>query len=91
MAGRTPPTGLSGATFYQGAMFPEWNGNLLVAGLKEKHVSRLVIENDRVVGEERLLTDLGERIRDVAVGADGSVFVITDQDDGKLVRLSAGE
>jgi len=77
-----------GATFYQGEMFPGWDGDLLVAGLKEKHIARLVIENDRVVGEERLLTDLGERIRDVAVGPDGAVWAITDQDDGKLVRLS---
>lgn len=78
-----------GATFYQGAMFPGWDGNLLVAGLKEKHIARLAIQNDRVVGEERLLTDLGERIRDVAVGADGSVWAITDEQNGKLVRLAA--
>ena len=77
-----------GAAFYQGAMFPGWDGDLLVAGLKEKHIARLVIENDRVVGEERLLTDLGERIRDVAVGPDGAVWAITDEDDGKLVRLA---
>ncbi|QYF86470.1 PQQ-dependent sugar dehydrogenase [Brevundimonas sp. PAMC22021] len=77
-----------GAAFYQGAMFPGWDGDLLVAGLKDKQLARLVIENDRVVGEERLLTDLGERIRDVAVAPDGAVWVITDQDDGKLVRLS---
>jgi len=77
-----------GAVFYSGAMFPAWQGDLLVAGLKEKHIARLVIENDRVVGEERLLTDLGERIRDVAVGPDGAVWAITDEDDGKLVRLA---
>jgi glucose/arabinose dehydrogenase len=77
-----------GAAFYQGAMFPGWDGDLLVAGLKDKQLARLVIENDRVVGEERLLTDLGERIREVAVAPDGAVWVITDQDDGKLVRLS---
>lgn len=78
-----------GATFYQGAMFPGWDGNLLVAGLKEKHIARLVIQNDRVVGEERLLTDLGERIRDVAVDSDGAVWAITDEENGKLVRLAA--
>ncbi len=78
-----------GATFYQGAMFPEWDGNLLVAGLGGQHIARLVIENDRVVGEERLLGDLGARVRDVAVGADGAVWAITDEDDGKLVRLAA--
>jgi glucose/arabinose dehydrogenase len=78
-----------GMTFYQGAMFPEWNGDLLVVALKEKHIARLVLENGRVVGEERLLTDLGERVRDVAVGPDGAVWAITDEENGKLVRLAA--
>lgn len=78
-----------GATFYQGAMFPGWKGNLLVAGLAGRHIARLVIENDRVVGEERLLTDLGARVRDVAVSPDGAVWAITDEEDGKLVRLAA--
>lgn len=77
-----------GMTFYDGAMFPGWRGNLLVAGLKEKHIARLVLENNRVVGEERLLTDLGERVRDVAVGPDGAVWAITDEANGKLVRLA---
>ena len=77
-----------GMTFYEGAMFPGWRGNLLVAGMKEKHIARLVLQRNRVVGEERLLTDLGERIRDVAVAADGAVWAITDEDDGKLVRLA---
>jgi len=77
-----------GMTFYDGAMFPGWQGNLLVAALKEKHIARLVIRDDRVVGEERLLTDLGERVRDVAVGPDGAVWAITDEANGKLVRLA---
>ncbi|WP_242913098.1 PQQ-dependent sugar dehydrogenase [Brevundimonas pishanensis] len=77
-----------GMTFYEGNMFPEWKGNALIGGLGGKHLVRLVLENNRVVGEERLLTGLGERIRDVAVGADGAVWVITDEDNGKLVRLS---
>lgn len=76
-----------GAAFYDGAMFPGWRGNLLVAALKEKHIARLVLDGGRVVGEERLLTDLGARVRDVAVGPDGAVWAITDEDDGKLVRL----
>ncbi|SFS91576.1 PQQ-dependent sugar dehydrogenase [Brevundimonas viscosa] len=78
-----------GMTFYDGAMFPGWRGDLLVAALKEKHIARLVLENSRVVGEERLLTDLGERVRDVAVGPDGAVWAITDEQNGKLVRLAA--
>jgi len=77
-----------GMTFYSGAMFPGWQGNLLVTGLGGKQLARLVVSNDRVVGEERLLTDLNARIRDVAVAADGAVWVITDEDDGKLVRLA---
>lgn len=76
-----------GAVFYDGALFPEWRGDLLIAALKEKHIARLVIRDGRVVGEERLLTELDARIRDVAVGPDGAVWATTDEDDGKLVRL----
>lgn len=77
-----------GMTFYEGDMFPGWRGNLLIGGLGGKHLARLVLENGEVVGEERLLTELGERIRDVAVAADGAVWVITDEQNGKLVRLA---
>ncbi|MNJ23642.1 Soluble aldose sugar dehydrogenase YliI precursor [compost metagenome] len=78
-----------GMTFYDGAMFPGWRGNLLIGGLGGKHLARLVLKDGRVVGEERLLTGLGERIRDVAVGPDGAVWAITDEANGKLVRLAA--
>lgn len=80
-----------GMTFYEGAMFPEWRGDLLAAALKEKHIARLVLEGNRVVGEERLLTDLGERVRDIAVGPDGAVWAITDETNGKLVRLAKAD
>ena len=80
-----------GMTFYEGAMFPGWRGNLLVASLKEKHIARLVLENGEIVGEERLMTDLGERVRDVAVAADGAVWAITDETNGKLVRLARAD
>ena len=83
-----PSIAPGGMTLYDGAMFPGWRGNLLVAVLKDKHIARLVLEGNRVVGEERLLTDLGERVRDVAVGPDGAVWAITDETDGKLVRLA---
>lgn len=86
-----PVIAASGAAIYQGDMFPAWRGNLLVAGLAGMHVARLIIENDRVVGEERLLFGLGERIRNVAVGPDGAVWVVTDDMDGKLVRLAKAD
>jgi glucose/arabinose dehydrogenase len=78
-----------GMAVYDGAMFPGWRGDLLVASLKEKHIARLVLDGNRVVGEERLMTDIGERVRDVAVGPDGAVWAVTDEQNGKLVRLAA--
>jgi glucose/arabinose dehydrogenase len=83
-----PSIAPGGMTVYEGAMFPGWRGNLLVAALRDKHIARLVVEGGRIVGEERLLTDLGERVRDVAVAADGAVWVVTDETNGKLVRLA---
>ena len=76
-------------TFYSGAMFPGWEGNLLVAGLGSKSINRLVLQEGRVVGEEALITGFGKRVRDVAVGADGAVWAITDEDNGQLIRISA--
>lgn len=63
-----------------------WNGDLLVGGLAGKHVARLVLDGERVIGEERLLAGRA-RIRDVRVGPDQAVFVLTDEDDGELLRL----
>ena len=81
----------SGMTIYRGAMFPEWQGNILVGGLSSRALVRLVLEGDRVVGEERLLTDRGERIREVAEAPDGSIWLLTDDANGKLLRLTAGQ
>jgi glucose/arabinose dehydrogenase len=78
----------SGLTFYTGKLFPEWQGNLFVGGLRGQQVARLVIRGDRVVGEERLLIELGARIRDVRQGPDGALYVTTDQGDGKLLKLT---
>jgi len=72
--------------FYTGDLFPEWKGNLFVAGMYARTLIRLVLDGDRVVAEERLLKDLNQRIRDVVQGPDGAVYLLTD--DGRLLRLS---
>jgi glucose/arabinose dehydrogenase len=77
----------SGAAVVSGKLFPEWRGNLLTGGLGSKALVRLVLKDDRVVGEERLLTDRDERIRDVVEGPDGAIWLVTDADKGKLLRV----
>jgi glucose/arabinose dehydrogenase len=76
-----------GMTFYEGDMFPDWEGDILIAALIAGGLVRLEMEGDRVAGEERLVTDLG-RVRDVAVDADGSILAITDFPDGALWRIT---
>jgi aldose sugar dehydrogenase len=77
----------SGAIFYRGAMFPQWNGNLLVGGLANESLMRLTIQGDRVTDVEKI--EIGRRIRDVEVAADGSIWLITEHEDGELLRLTA--
>ena len=77
-----------GAVFYDGTAFPEWLGDLFVSGLGGKHLARLIIDGDRIIGEERLLADQNQRIRDVQVAADGSLWVVTDEDNGRLIRIA---
>jgi glucose/arabinose dehydrogenase len=73
--------------FYTGSAFPEWQGNLFVGSLKFQYLERVVLDGTRVVSEERLLEDQFGRIRDVRQGPDGLLYVLTDEDDGRLVRL----
>lgn len=77
----------SGAEVYSGNAFPAWKGNLFVGALREQRLVRLVIENNKVVGEEHLLADRGERVRDVRQGPEGALYVVTD--GGQLWRISA--
>ena len=74
---------------YSGSLFPEWKGNVLIAGLSSQAIIRLELENDRVAGEERLLADRHERMREVVQGPDGAVYVLTD-DSGKLLKITPG-
>lgn len=77
-----------GMAIYSGRLFPEWRGNVFIAGLSSKALVRLVMNGDRVVGEERLLTERGDRIRDVVQGPDGALYVLTDKAGGKLLRIA---
>lgn len=70
---------------YTGDAFPEWRGSFLIAGLSSKALIRLAVEKDRVVGEERLLTDRGARFREVVIGRGGVVFLLTDE--GEILKL----
>jgi glucose/arabinose dehydrogenase len=84
----TPSVAPSGMTFYSGGLFPAWQDNLFVATLAGKHVARLVLDGERVVGEERLLADLDTRMRDVRQGPDGALYVMTDGQGGRILRLT---
>lgn len=75
----------SGMTFYRGNRIPEWQNNLFVGALSGRHIARLVILNNRVVGEERLLTSENQRFRDITQGADEALYAITD--GGRLYRI----
>jgi len=75
----------SGMTFYTGTAILEWNNNLFISGLSSTHIARLVIENNKVVGEERLLKEENQRFRDITQGTDGALYTVTD--DGRLYRI----
>jgi glucose/arabinose dehydrogenase len=78
----------SGMAFYEANAFPGWKGNLFVGGLASKALVRLVLDGEKVVGEERLLTDQNERIRDVIVGPDGALYLATDNEKGRVLKVS---
>ncbi len=82
-----PASAPSGMAFYTGDQFPEWRGDLFVGALKMQKLVRLSIENEEVKEEEDLLKDLGERIRDVRMGPDGALWLLTDADNGKVYRI----
>ncbi len=80
-----PSISPSGITFYTGKQIAEWKNNLFVSSLSGMHVCRLVIQNNKVTGEERLLVDESQRFRDITEGPDGALYAITDQ--GRLYRI----
>jgi glucose/arabinose dehydrogenase len=75
----------SGMTFYKGSRIPEWENDLFIGALSGTHIARLVIDDNKVVGEERLLESEGQRFRDVTQGKDEALYAITDQ--GRLYKI----
>ncbi len=86
-----PSIATSGLIFYTADGFPKWKGNVFVGAMAAKMLVRLTISDGKVTGEERLLQELGERIRDVRQGPDGWIYLLTDNKNGRLLRIEASE
>lgn len=88
----TPSIAPSGMAFYDGEDFPAWQGDLFVGALVQTHLRRVDLENGEIVGQEELLGDLGFRIRDVRMGPDGHLYILTDEPEpaGALMRVVPG-
>ena len=82
-----PVVGPSGMMFYTGNLFPAWRGNLFIGGHATNDLVRLELNGEKVVGEERLLTDTRPKVRDVRQGADGAIYLLTDSRDGTVIKL----
>ena len=82
-----PSIAPSGMAFVTSELYPDWQGDLLVGALRGRHLSKLDLDGEKIVSEVQLLGDLDERIRDVRQAPDGYIYVLTDSDDGQLIRL----
>ncbi|CAH1665257.1 MULTISPECIES: PQQ-dependent sugar dehydrogenase [unclassified Chelatococcus] len=82
-----PSIAPSGMVFYTGDRYPGWQNSLFTGALAGQMLVRLQLQGDRVIREERLLPDLGARIRDVRQGPDGLIYLLTDENDGRLLRI----
>ncbi len=78
----------SGMTFYTGDAFPAWKDSLFIGGLAGTSLVRLTVKGDSIVGEERLLQEQKERIRDVVQGPDGLLYLLTDSATGRIIKIS---
>ena len=86
-----PSIAPSGLMIYSGDKFPKWSGHYFVGALRGQAIARLTMSDGKPVAEERILQNLGERIRDVVQGPDGYIYVLTDSADGQIIRLKADD
>jgi glucose/arabinose dehydrogenase len=84
----TPVIAPSGFAIYTGDLFPQWKGNAFIGGLRTQMLVRLELDGEKVTREERMLRQLDERIRDVRTGPDGALYLVTDNSQGRILRLS---
>lgn len=84
----TPSIAPSGMTLYRGELFPQWQNSLLIGALAARYVVRVTLDGDKVAQQEILFAELNERIRDVRSGPDGAVYLLTDQQDGRLLKIT---
>lgn len=82
-----PSIAPSGFALYQGDAFPAWRGDFFVGALVDKEVRRIDMENGKVIAEEALFSELDARIRDIRVGPDGFLYLLTDSESGALIRV----
>ncbi len=87
----TPSIAPAGMAEYQGAEFPQWQGNLFVAALAEKTIRRLSLDGDSVVAQEIMFTELDTRFRDVRTGPDGYLYLLTDSNPGTVYRITSAD
>jgi glucose/arabinose dehydrogenase len=87
----TPSPALTGIAFYDGTRFPRWRGDLLMGTLKSNAIIRVRLDGDRVREDEFLLKKEVPRVRHVAVGPDGYVYLLTDESRGAILRLEPAD
>src|SRR5690554_857776 len=86
-----PSIAPSGMAFYTGDRFSQWQGDLFVGALKLRKLVRLTLQGERIIGEQDLLTELNQRFRDVRMGPDGALWLLTDSREGKVYRMVPAE
>ncbi len=87
----TPSIAPAGLAYYDANLFPEWHGDLFVTSLVFNYVERVDLENGEVVGRHRMFEEIGERIRDIRTAPDGNLYVLTDSETGRVVRVAPVE
>ena len=85
----TPSIAPSGMTLYRGEQFPQWDGDLLITALVDRHVRRMDLEDGQIVAQETLFEEIGQRLRDIRTGPNGALYILTDANPGQVLRITS--